>query len=52
MLEAQDVKYEEFKIISQDGSNAVDAYSGKFRVTSFNYYETIPRLTLLEMLLL
>ena len=41
MLEAQEVKYEEFKIISQDGSNAVDAYSGKFRVTSFNYYETI-----------
>jgi len=41
MLEAQDVKYEEFKIISQDGSNAVDAYSGKFRVTRFNYYETI-----------
>jgi len=41
MLEAQEVKYEEFKIISQDGSNAVDIYSGKFRVTSFNYYETI-----------
>ena len=41
MLEAQEVKYEEFKIISQDGSNAVDAYSGKFRVIRFNYYETI-----------
>jgi len=41
MLEAQEVKYEEFKIISQDGSNAVDIYSGKFRVISFNYYENI-----------
>lgn len=41
MLEAQEVKYEEFKIISQDGSNAVDAYSGQFRVISFNYYENI-----------
>ena len=34
-------KYEIFQIVSANGENSVDIFSGQFRVLSFSYYESI-----------
>ena len=34
-------KYEIFQIVSANGENSVDIFSGQFRILSFDYYESI-----------